>query len=92
MPDVRALLRSATFGKGDKKTVNGVRCQDWKFTNHSKNSGQRGTICIGLTDHLPYEMTVENSGRYAYTDFNRPLQFDGPDAVLQPVSSTSGTN
>ena len=92
LPDVRALLRSATFGKGDKKTVNGVRCREWNFTNHSRNSGQKGTVCIGLDDHLPYEMTVENTGRYSYTDYNRPLQFDGPDAVLQAVSATGGSN
>lgn len=91
LPDVRALLRSATFGKGDKKTVNGVRCRDWEFTNHSRNSGQKGTVCVGLEDHLPYEMTVENAGRYSYTDYNRPVQFDAPDAVVLPVSST-GSN
>jgi len=92
LPDVRALLRSATFGKGDKKTVNGVRCQDWNFTNHSRNSGQRGTVCIGLADHLPYEMTIDNSGRYSYTDYNRPLELDAPEAVLQAASSTDGSN
>jgi hypothetical protein len=92
LPDVRALLQSATFGKGDKKTVDGVRCQDWKFTNHSRNSGQRGTVCIGLGDHLPYEMTIDNSGRYSYTDYNRPLELDAPEAVLEAASSTDGSN
>lgn len=92
VPDVRAMLRSATFGKGDKKTVNGVRCQDWNFAMHSSNSGQRGSVCMGLEDHLPYEMTTDNGGHYSYTDYNRPMQFDGPEAVLQPVSSTGGSN
>ncbi|HLV85708.1 MAG TPA: hypothetical protein VKV39_01950 [Candidatus Sulfotelmatobacter sp.] len=91
LPDARALLRSATFAKGDKKTVHGVRCRDWNFTNHSRNSGQQGSICIGLDDHLPYEMIVENTGQYSYSDFNR-LQFDAPKAVLQAVSSTGGSN
>jgi len=87
LPDFRAMLRSATFGKGDKKTVNGLRCQDWKFTMHSKNSGVRGTVCIGLEDHLPYEMTTDDGGHYSYTDYNRSLQFDGPDGVQQAASS-----
>jgi len=65
VPDVRALLRSATFGKGDKKTVNGVRCQDWTFTMHSSTSGQRGSVCIGLEDHLPHEMITDNIGHYS---------------------------
>lgn len=92
LPDVRAMLNSATFGKGDKKTVNGVRCQDWNFTNHSRNSGQKGSVCIGLGDHLPYEMIVENTGQYSYSDYNRSLQFDAPEAVLQSTSSTGGSN
>jgi hypothetical protein len=92
LPDVRAMLRSATFGKGDKKTVNGVRCQDWNFTMHSASSGQRGSVCVGLEDHLPYEMTTDNVGRYSYTDYNRPIQFDAPEAVLQPASAIDGSN
>jgi hypothetical protein len=92
VPDVRAMLRSATIGKGDKKTVNGVRCQDWNYAMHSSTSGVRGSVCIGLADHLPYEMTTDNGGHYSYTDYNRPMQFDGPEAVLQPVSSTGGPN
>ena len=92
LPDVRAMLRSAMIGKGDKKTVNGVRCQDWTFAMQSSTSGQKGSVCIGLEDHLPYEMTTDSGGHYSYTDYNRPLQFDGPEAVLQPVSSTDGSN
>jgi len=92
VPNVREMLRHASIGKGDKKTVNGVRCRDWKFTMHSANTGQRGTVCIGLEDHLPYEMTTDDGGRYSYSDYNRPIQFDGPEAVLQTASSTAGTN
>ncbi|SPF48934.1 hypothetical protein SBA1_90070 [Candidatus Sulfotelmatobacter kueseliae] len=92
LPNIRAMLRSATFGKGDKKTVNGVRCQDWKFSMHSATSGQRGSVCIGLEDHLPYEMTTDDVGHYSYTDYNQPLQFDAPEAVLQAASSSDGSN
>jgi len=92
VPDVRAMLRSATFGKGDKKTVNGVRCQNWTFTMHSSTSGVRGSVCMGLEDHLPYEMITDDTGHYSYTDYNRPIQFDAPEAVLQAASSTSGSN
>ena len=91
LPDVRAELKSATFGKGDKKTVNGVRCQDWDFTMHSATTqGLKGSVCIGLEDHLPYEMTTI-AGHYSYSDYNRPLQFELPDG-LQPASSSEGTN
>lgn len=92
VPNVREMLRHASIGKGDKKTVNGVRCREWKFTMHSSTSGQRGTVCIGLDDHLPYEMTTDDGGRYSYSDFNRPLQFDAPESILQTVSATDGSN
>jgi len=91
-PDVRAMLKSATFGEGDKKTVNGVRCRDWKFSMHSRYSGVRGTVCIGVDDHLPYEMVTDDGGHYSYSDYNHPSQIDVPEAVLQAVSSASGSN
>jgi len=92
LPDVRVMLRSATFGEGDKRTVNGVHCQDWNFTMHSATSGQKGTVCIGMEDHLPYEMTIDNVTHYSYADYNQPPQFDAPDAVLQAASATEGSN
>ena len=59
---------------------------------HSATSGQRGSVCIGLEDHLPHEMTTDDGGHYSYTDYNRPTQFDAPEAVLQAASSTAGSN
>ncbi|HTS37416.1 MAG TPA: hypothetical protein VMH04_17195 [Candidatus Solibacter sp.] len=91
LPDARAMLRSAMFGKGDKKTVNGVRCQDWQFAMKASTSGVKGTVCIGLQDHLPYEMTTDGTGHYSYSDYNRPIDFEAPEAILQQVSVT-GSN
>jgi len=91
MPDVRRMLRSAMIGKGDKKTVNGVRCQEWQFTMKSSTSGEKGSVCVGLEDHLPYEMIVEGA-QYSYSDYNHPIQFDAPESVLQTASSTTGSN
>jgi hypothetical protein len=87
LPDVRGMLRSAMIGKADKKVVNGVRCQEWKFAMKSQFSGQQGLVCVGLDDHLPYEMTLDGGGRYSYSDYNRPIQFDAPEAVLQAAGS-----
>jgi hypothetical protein len=58
----------------------------------SSYSGQKGSVCIGLEDHLPHEMTTDDGGRYSYSDFNQPIQFDAPEAVLQAASSTDGSN
>jgi hypothetical protein len=90
LPDVRAMLRNAMIGKGDKKTINGVRCQDWQFAMKSATSGVHGTVCIGLEDHLPYEMTTDGGTHYSYSDYNQPIQFEAPDDILQSASSSAG--
>ena len=32
-------------------------------------------------------MSME-SGHYSYSDYNKPIEFEAPEAVLQPASST----
>jgi len=45
-------------------------------------------VCIGLEDHLPYEMTtVDSGGHYSYSDYNRPIQFEASESILQSASS-----
>lgn len=87
LPDTRSMLRSAMIGKADKKTVNGVRCQDWQFAMKSATSGVKGTVCIGLEDHLPYEMTTDTGLRYSYSDYNKPIQFEVAESILQSAST-----
>ena len=92
LPDMYTLISHAMTEKGDKKTVNGVRCQEWKFAVRTAVLAEDGSMCIGLDDHLPYEMTMKNGGHYSYSDYNRTIQFEAPAAVLQPASSTDGSN
>jgi hypothetical protein len=92
LPDLYTMVGHAMTERGDKKTVNGARCRDWKFDIKTPLSSQKGSMCIGMDDHLPYELTMENGGHYSYSDYNRPIQFDAPDAVLQTASSTSESN
>ena len=91
LPDVLNMTRHGVFEKGDKKTVSGVRCREWKFGIRTALSAQAGSICIGVDDHLPYEMT-DSGGHYTYSDYNQSIRFDAPDAILQPVSSAGGSN
>ena len=91
MPDVRTLLSHGISEKGDIKTANGVRCREWKFDIRTVMSSRKGSVCIGVVDHLPYEMTMDG-GHYFYSDYNQPIQFDVPEAVLQPANSTGGSN
>jgi len=89
LPNIREMLRHAMIGKGDKKTVNGVRCQEWLVA--LRGAGQQTSVCIGVDDHLPYEMTMEG-GHYSYSDYNRPVQFDVPESVVEPASATDESN
>jgi hypothetical protein len=82
LPDMRTMISHAITEKGDKKTVNGVRCREWKFDVRTAVSSRTGSVCIGLDDHLPYELT-ESGGHFSYSDYNRPIQFEAPAAVLQ---------
>jgi hypothetical protein len=91
LPDIRTMIGHAITEKDDKKTVNGVRCREWKFDVRTVLSSQKGSMCIGVDDHLPYELTMDG-GRYSYSDYNQPIQIEAPDAVLQPASSTGGSN
>jgi len=94
LPDMYTMVSHALTEKGDKKTVNGARCREWKFAVRSLGLAAplQGSMCIGLDDHLPYEMTTKDGGHYSYSDYNRPIQFEAPEAVLQPASSTGGSN
>jgi hypothetical protein len=88
LPDTRSMLRNAMIGKAAKKTVNGVQCQDWQFAMKSSTSGVHGTVCIGIDDHLPYEMTTDSGGHYSYSDYNHPIQFEVSESILESASST----
>jgi hypothetical protein len=91
LPDLRTLISHGITERGDKKTVNGARCREWKFDIRTVMSSQKGSICIGVEDHLPYEMTMDGA-HYSYSDYNRPIQIEAPEAALQPASSTSESN
>ena len=36
-------------------------------------------------------MTMEGA-HYSYSDYNKPIEFEAPEAVLQPASSTGSSN
>ncbi len=92
LPDMYTMISHAMTEKGDKKTVNGVRCREWKFAVRTAVFSEGGSICIGLDDHLPYEMTTKSGGHYSYSDYNQPIPIDAPEAVLQPASSTDASH
>jgi hypothetical protein len=92
-PPIATMIRRGIIQKGDKKTVNGVRCREWLVTLKAGRGLEHDTVCLGLDDHLPYEMTVDwEHSHSAYSDYNAALQIDAPDAALRPASTNGGSN
>jgi hypothetical protein len=94
LPPIATMIKRGILQKGDKKIVNGVRCREWLIAMKGAPNGlEHDTVCIGLKDYLPYEMTVDwEQARSSFSDYNSPIQFDAPEAVLQPAGASNGAN
>ncbi len=93
LPQIATMIRRGIIQKGDKKTVNGVRCREWLVAMRGAPSGlEHDTVCLGLADHLPYEMTVDWEHAHAtFSDYNTPIHIDVPEAALQSTSANDGS-
>lgn len=91
LPEIATMIRRGIIQKGDKKTVNGVRCREWLVTIRGGTSGlEHDTVCLGLEDRLPYEVTVDWAhSRSSFSDYNAPIQMDVPEVSVQPASNNS---
>jgi hypothetical protein len=80
LPRIATMIKRGILQKGDKKTVNGVRCREWLVAMKGAPGGlEHDTLCIGLQDYLPYELTVDwEHSRSSFSDYNSPIQFDVP--------------
>lgn len=94
LPQFATMIRRGIIQKGDKKTVNGVRCREWLVTMKGGLRGlEHDTICLGLDDHLPYEVTVDwENSRETFSDYNASLQIEIPEGAVQPAKSSTETN
>jgi hypothetical protein len=93
LPQIATMIKRGVLQKGDKKTVNGVRCREWLVTMKGGTSGlEHDTVCLGVEDHLPYEMTVDwQASRSSFSDYNAAITFDVPEAA-QSASASTGLN
>jgi hypothetical protein len=93
LPPIATMIQRGILQKGDKKTVNGVRCREWLVTMRGGFRGlEHDTLCLGLEDHLPYEMTVDwEHSRSLFSDYNTTIQFDLPEEIVR-ATSASGSN
>lgn len=94
LPDLSAMIKRAIIQKGEKKSVNGVRCREWKVTMKGGPTGfEHDTVCLGLDDHLPYEMTGDwQHSRSTYSDYNASFQLELPNGLLHSASAVSNSD
>jgi len=93
LPQIATMIRRGILQKGDTKTVNGVQCREWLVTMKGGTGLEHDKICLGLNDHLPYEMSVDwQNSHTLISDYNAPLQFDVPETAVQPASNTTESN
>ncbi len=93
LPPIATMIQRGIIQKGDKKTVNGVKCREWLVAMRGAPSGlEHDTVCLGLQDHLPYEMTVDWAASHtSFSDYNTAIQFDLPAEVVK-ATNTSASN
>lgn len=91
LPQIYTMLDRGVLQKGSKKTVNGVRCREWQVTLKGATAGfEHDTVCIGIADHLPYEVTTDWDHSHAvFSDYNSVIAFDTPDAEVQAAGATN---
>ncbi len=80
-PDFNNMLKYGTIERGEKKTVSGTVCQEWKVSmTRPGGSPEERSVCLGVSDHLPHEM-VTAYGRTTYSDYNAPIRIERPLTV-----------
>jgi hypothetical protein len=94
LPQISTMIKRGILQKGDKKTVHGVRCQEWLVTMKNGTAFlDHDKVCFGLEDHLPYELSTEgNLTHFSYSDYNTAIAFDLPGVAIQPASTHNGSN
>jgi hypothetical protein len=91
LPQIYTMLDRGVLQKGSKKTVNGVRCREWQVTLKGATAGfEHDTVCIGIEDHLPYELSTDwNHSHAVYSDYNSVIALDAPEAEAQQAAASN---
>jgi hypothetical protein len=71
------------------KTYSGHTCREWSYTWKIKETGQimHDTLCLGISDHLPYHLTTSGGWAEATYEWNPRVSVDVPDPVVSRPKS-----
>ena len=78
MPPLLLFLKRGVIRKGERTTVGGAPCREWKV-QVMVGPGQLETesICLGVEDHLP-RRRIAKDREYIYYDWNSPVEIEAP--------------
>ena len=79
----RAHMRPRGFS-----TYSGRVCREWIFDWYAKDLPMRDSICIGISDHLPYHLTLSGGASQATYEWNRSISIEPPKTVPRPEHFT----
>jgi hypothetical protein len=93
-PDMSRMQKNGIFARGDSKDLNGVQCRVWKVQVTEYGSGlENRTICLGVKDHLPYEVTSDYDGsRTTFSDFNAAIEIPELTSIVASDQGSSASN
>jgi hypothetical protein len=73
---------------------NGVQCRVWKVQVTEYGSGlENRPICLGVKDHLPYEVTSDYDGsRTTFSDFNAAIEIPEMASIAASDEGSRASN
>jgi hypothetical protein len=83
LPDYEKLLSKGDIKKAAEKNVDGRACQQYQIaTERIPDEYEYTTVCLGLDDKLPIQMTT-GAKVYTYSDFNQPVEIEDPSKATR---------
>jgi hypothetical protein len=93
-PDVSRMQKNGIFERGESKDAGGVQCRVWKVQVTEYGSGlENRTVCLGVKDHLPYEVTSDYDGsRTTFSDFNAAIEIPEMTSIAASDDGSRANN
>jgi hypothetical protein len=60
------------------KTYSSRTCREWEFDWLAKDLPMHDAVCFGISDHLPYHLTIGGGWGEATYDWNPQISIDAP--------------
>jgi hypothetical protein len=69
-------FRRVKMRPAELKTYSERTCREWEFDWWAKDTPMHDSVCIGISDHLPYHLTLSGGWREAIYEWNPQISRD----------------